>query len=206
MEPGSSIQRDESSDVSPKTVVPAGASKNEYFPDHNAGGSTTSAMTTDSVDLSDRKSSAASFSPRLSTVNPENSSPVSPPEEWQGNLNGLSRKSSGTSITIRLPRNPSLPQGTEKRMSRPRIRAASPQPVRSLSMILQSVCYLEWEAQLQLRHYPVRAVVALQLLVGSGWTTSRSNYTTQCATMLKPSTPALFPGSDIVNFGCAMKA
>ncbi|CAI6085543.1 unnamed protein product [Clonostachys chloroleuca] len=87
-------------------------------------------MTTDSVDLSDRKSSAASFSPRLSTVNPENSSPVSPPEEWQGNLNGLSRKSSGTSITIRLPRNPSLPQGTEKRMSRPRIRAASPQPVR----------------------------------------------------------------------------
>ncbi|CAG9993477.1 unnamed protein product [Clonostachys byssicola] len=134
MEPGSSIQKDESSDVSPKTVVPAGSSKNEYFPDHNAGGSTTSAMTTDSVDLSDRKSSAASFSPRLSTVNPGDSSPVSPPEEWQGNINGISRKSSGTSITIRLPRNPSLPQGTEKRMSRPRIRAASPQPVR-LSVI-----------------------------------------------------------------------
>lgn len=114
-----------SQDISPKTVVanPKDSSSKEYFP-QEAGGSTTSAKTDDSIDSSDFKSDNFSDS----TTGPVKASDAASAGGTNENKSdGLKRKSS---VSIQLPRNPSLPQGKEKRINRPRLRNASPQPTR----------------------------------------------------------------------------
>ncbi|KFH42509.1 hypothetical protein ACRE_067640 [Hapsidospora chrysogenum ATCC 11550] len=109
--------------ISPKTVVanPKDSSNKEYF---EAGGSTTSAKTDDSIDSSDFKSDNFSDS-TTGAVKASDAPSCGGTEEKKDD--GLKRKSS---VSIQLPRNPSLPQGKEKRINRPRLRNASPQPTR----------------------------------------------------------------------------
>jgi hypothetical protein len=111
--------------ISPKTVVanPKGSSTKEYFP-HEAGGSTTSSKTDDSIGSSDFKSDNFSDS-TTGPVKASDAASAGGTKEKQSD--GPKRKSS---VSIQLPRNPSLPQGKEKCINRPRLRNASPQPTR----------------------------------------------------------------------------
>ena len=113
-------------DVSPKTIVPnpSNPATNEYFP-NEAGGSTTSAKTIDSIDSSECKSSNF-VDTALGTGKEAGTKPNNEVEVVEQKNEGKRKQS----VSIQLPRNPLLPQGKEKRINGGRLRNASPRPIR----------------------------------------------------------------------------
>lgn len=122
-----------SRDVSPKTIPIPSHPKTTY---HETAGSTSSARTNDSIDsLSDRKSSTTSDTAPLAAVargpmtlttsnntSSKDDDGLSPTTATTTPTDGLRRHSS---VSIQLP-NTALPQGTQKGITKGRLRNASP--------------------------------------------------------------------------------
>lgn len=108
-------------EISPKTTE--NATTNEYF-SNEAGGSTTSAKTSDSVESSEHVSSVVSDQ----TSKDDKAAEEGDKTASQGD--GLRRQSSVSSVNFQLPRNQNLPQGSQKRINKGRLRNASPAPDR----------------------------------------------------------------------------
>lgn len=114
------------SDVSPLTAPSTTTTKNGFFTDdsNTVEGSNASAITADSIDLSERKPSKVTFA----IDEPSKPAGNTCDETWNPR-DGLRRQSSTSSVTIQLPKK-WLPQGNKKTIDKPRIRAASPKPQR----------------------------------------------------------------------------
>jgi hypothetical protein len=113
-------------EVSPKMTVPATSTTNEYF-SNEAGGSTTSAKTSDSVESSEHVSSVTSDQQQQTPTNDKGDVDG---DKVDAEGSGLKRQSSVSSVQIQLPRNQNLPQGSQKRINKGRLRNASPKPNR----------------------------------------------------------------------------
>jgi hypothetical protein len=129
MESPKHAARSPDSDVSPGTENPRAAnthSKAEYFPNDssNAAEGSNTSVKTSSWDGSSERKSSISF---VADLPKPNSGTTTDEDEAEGRRrSSLGRKSSTSSVTFRAPRNPSLPQGSQKQTDATRIRASSP--------------------------------------------------------------------------------